>query len=411
METGLLEMSASERERAFVVRQVTGGLMQQKDAAARLGLSVRQVKRLVRAWRAEGAKGLVSRRRGRASPRRLEAGLSERIVGLLSGVYAGFGATLAAEKLCERDGITVSRETVRRLQIVHGLWRAKRRREKRVFSPRERRGRFGELVQIDGSPHDWFEGRGPRACLIVFIDDATNRLTALTFVPAESTEAYLKALKQHILSHGLPLAFYCDRHGIFRVNAKEAASGDGKTAFGRIAEALGIELIAAQTPQAKGRVERANQTLQDRLVKEMRLKAISSIAEAEAFLPEFIAWWNGRFAIPPREAAVAMRPWTGDAGALEDALAIREERVLSKALSFRARGQLYAIKSKGPGLALRGTKVTLLYRLDGTMKVLWRERALDYTAFGPSRAQAPAESAKSLGHRLDTHIAKLPAAA
>ena len=153
---------------------------------------------------------------------------------------------------------------------------------------RQRRPRFGELIQIDGSPHDWFEGRGPRCTLIVFIDDATGRLTALRFAPVESGQAYLAALRDHVLTHGRPLAFYSDRHGIFRVNAKDAASGDGKTEFGRVVERLKIGLIHALTPQAKGRVERANQTLQDRLIKEMRLCNISSMEEAQAFLPSFI---------------------------------------------------------------------------------------------------------------------------
>ena len=152
-----------------------------------------------------------------------------------------------------------------------------------MFALRQRRPRFGELVQIDGSPHDWFEGRGPRCTLIVFIDDATSRLTGLHFAPAETTRAYLVALKSHVLAHGCPLAFYSDRHGVFRVNAKDAVSGDGKTEFGRVAERLRIDLIHALTPQAKGRVERANQTLQDRLVREMRPRAISSIQAEQLF--------------------------------------------------------------------------------------------------------------------------------
>ena len=153
-----------------------------------------------------------------------------------------------------------------------------------------------------------FEGRGPRCTLIVFIDDATGRLTALRFAPVETTRAYLGALKDHVLAHGCPAAFYSDRHGIFRVNAKDAASGDGKTELGRVSERLRIELINALTPQAKGRVERANQTLQDRLVREMRLRGISSIEEAQAFTPAFIAAWNEKFAVPPRDSQDAHRP-------------------------------------------------------------------------------------------------------
>ena len=170
----------------------------------------------------------------------------------------------------------------------------------------ERRPRFGELIQIDASPHDWFEGRGPRCALIVFVDDATGRLTALRFVAAETTRGYLEALRAHVLAHGVPLAFYSDRHGIFRVNAKDAGSGDGKTEFGRVCERLGIEPIHALTPQAKGRVERANQTLQDRLVKEMRLRGICSMEAANGFAPAFVETHNKRFAVPPRDPASAL---------------------------------------------------------------------------------------------------------
>lgn len=218
-----------------------------------------------------------------------------------------FGATLAAEKLLERDGIKVSIEMVQRIQIELGLWRPKTRRARRVFQLRQRRPRFGELIQIDGSPHDWFEERGPRCTLIVFIDDATSRLTALRFAPVESGAAYLAALREHVLTHGRPFVFYSDRHGIFRVNAKDAASGDGKTEFGRVVERLKIGLIHALTPQAKGRVERANQTLQDRLIKEMCLCNISSMQEAQAFLPSFILAWNERFAVSPSDPAPAHR--------------------------------------------------------------------------------------------------------
>jgi hypothetical protein len=187
--------------------------------------------------------------------------------------------------LLELDGIKVSVEMVRRIQIDLGLWRPKTRKARRVFQLRQRRPRFGELIQIDGSPHDWFEGRGPRCTLIVFIDDATGWPTALRFAPVESGTAYLAALREPVQTHGRPLAFYSDRHSVFRVNAKDAACGDGKTEFGRVVERLDIGLINALTPQAKGRVERANQTLQDRLIKEMRLRNISSMQAAQAFLP------------------------------------------------------------------------------------------------------------------------------
>ena len=307
---GVLGMSSAERERLCVIRQVLGKGLRQREAAEQLGICVRQVKRLVRAWRVEGDAGLVSRQRGKLSNRRLDGDVRGRIEAALTDKYPDFGATLAAEKLAELEAIEVSIETVRQIQIGLGLWRPKTRRARRAFQSRHRRPRFGELVQIDGSPHDWLEGRGARCTLIVFIDDATNRLTGLRFAPVESGQAYLTTLRDQILGHGRPLAFYSDRHGIFRVNAKDAMSGDGKTEFGRVVERLGITLINALTPQAKGRVERANQTLQDRLIKEMRLGNISSIEAAHGFLPDFIHKWNERFAVPPRDEVSAHRPWT-----------------------------------------------------------------------------------------------------
>jgi transposase len=201
MADGVLLMSGSERERAFLVRQSVEGRLGQLEASERLGISVRQFKRLVRAWRCDGDAGLVSRQRGRPSHRRMSEALRRRIGDLLRDRYADFGATLAAEKLLERDGIKVSAETVRRVQIGLGLWRPKTRRARRVFQLRERRPRFGELIQIDGSPHDWFEGRAPRCTLIVFIDDATSRLTALRFAPVESGKAYLETLRDQVLTH------------------------------------------------------------------------------------------------------------------------------------------------------------------------------------------------------------------
>ena len=405
MAEGMVWMSKAERERAFVVRRCVEGGLSQREASERLGIGVRQIKRLVRNWRRDGEAGLVSRQRGRPSHRRLSEALRGRIGVLLAESYADFGATLAAEKLWERDGIKVSAEMVRRLQIERGLWRPKRRRAKRVFQLRDRRPRFGELIQIDGSPHDWFEGRAPRCTLIVFIDDATGRLTALRFAPVESCKAYLETLRDHVLTHGTPLAFYSDRHGIFRVNAKDAEGGDGKTEFGRVVERLEIGLINALTPQAKGRVERANQTLQDRLVKEMRLRGIGSMAEGQVFLAEFMHLWNERFAVEPRDPRPAHRPWTKTEDELALVLASREERTLSKALTFSYGGTKYCVNTHGPGTAMRGGKV-LVHRLtDGRLHVTYKDRVLRLTAYATCPVPDPAADEKTLDARVEAIIA------
>ena len=401
----VLLMSGSERERAFLVRQAVEGLVSQREASERLGISVRQFKRLLRAWRSDGDAGLVSRQRGRPSHRRMSEALRTRIGDLLKEKYADFGATLASEKLLELDGIKVSVEMVRRIQIGLRLWRPKTRRARRVFQLRERRPRFGELIQIDGSPHDWFEGRAPRCTLIVFIDDATSRLTALRFAPVESGKAYLDTLRDQVLTHGRPLAFYSDRHGIFRVNAKDAESGDGKTEFGRIVERLDIALINALTPQAKGRVERANQTLQDRLIKEMRLRNISSMEAAQAFLPSFMLKWNEKFAVEPSDKVPAHRPWTKTNEELDLLLARREDRVLSKALTFSYGGTKYCVKTAGPGTAMRGAKVLVHHFTDGRLHVTYKERVLALTAYGTYPVPDAAVDEKTLDTRVDAIVA------
>jgi uncharacterized small protein (DUF1192 family) len=235
----------------------------------------------------------------------------------------------------------------------------------------------------------------------VFIDDATGRLTDLRFAPAETTRAYLEALRAHVLAHGVPLAFYSDRHGIFRINAKDVASGDGLTEFGRVVQRLGIEQICATTPQAKGRVERANQTLQDRLAKDLRLAGVTDMAASQAFLQAFIERHNAQFAVPPRAPENAHRPWVKSARALDEALAQQDRRVLSKALTFRSGGAMHCIKTTGPGIALRGARVTTRHFLDGTMDVVYKDRILAYTTVKRLPGAAAIEDDKTIDARLD----------
>jgi transposase len=228
--------------RLKVIEAVTDKRLTQTAAGGQLGITERQVKRLVAAYRAEGAAGLVSRRIGQPSNRRLQEALREAIRALLVERYPDFGPTLAQEQLHELHQIEVSIETVRQLQVELGLWQPKRRQGGRAFQRRERRGRFGELIQIDGSPHDGFEGRGPRCTLIVFIDDATGRLLPLWFAPSETTAVYLRVLRRHLEQYGRPVARYSDRHSLFRINPVEPANGATTTPFGRALEGLEIEV-------------------------------------------------------------------------------------------------------------------------------------------------------------------------
>jgi len=234
-----------------------------------LGRSERQVWRLLKAFRVAGVSGLTSKRRGRPSNRKTAAAVRAAALWIVRHNYADFGPTLAAEKLAGEHGFSFSSETLRKWMIADGLWLDRQQRQQRIHQPRSRRDCVGELVQVDGSEHRWFEDRGPQCTLLVFVDDATSRLMHLQFVESESTFAYFDAARAYLEAWGKPIAFYSDKHGVFRVNHPGALGGDGMTQFSRALHALNIDIICANSSPAKGRVERANRTLQDRLVKEL----------------------------------------------------------------------------------------------------------------------------------------------
>ena len=249
-------------------------------------------------YRDGGASSIANQRRGCPSNNRLSDAVRDHAIDLVRDVYPDFGPTLASEKLAERHDLKISRETLRTWMRQAGIWVAWAER-KRIQQPRYRREHVGELIQIDGSEHRWFEDRAAPCTLLVFVDDATSRLMELRFVASESTFSYFEALKTYLGRHGKSVAFYSDKHSIFRVSNENAVSGNGMTQFGRALSELNIDILCAITSQAKGRVERAHHTLQDRLVKELRLAGISTIEAANAFLPGFIAHYNDRFAKPP----------------------------------------------------------------------------------------------------------------
>ena len=401
MET--LKMSAKERHRLDALNRVKRREISVVEAAELMAVSLRQARRLWKRFKSGSDRGLIHKLRGRTSNHRFSEELRDKIVRWHQERYQDFGPTLACEKLAE-EGLVLSPDTLTAILKERHLWKPMRRRKKHRRR-RERRKNFGAMIQIDGSHHDWFEGRAPRCTLIVFIDDATGQLTALRFAPVESGAAYLAALRDHVLTHGRPQAFYSDRHGIFRVNAKDAANGDGKTEFGRVVDRLEIGLINALTPQAKGRVERANQTLQDRLIKEMRLRNISSMQAGQAFLPSFMVAWNGRFAVPPSDPVPAHRPWTQTEDALDLLLARHEERVLSKALTFSYGGTKYCVNTGGAGTALRGAKVMVHHFADDRLRVMYKDRILALTAYGSYPVPDAPASEKTLDARVDAIIA------
>jgi hypothetical protein len=349
-----------------------------------LGLERRQVFRLLKAYRAEGATGLISKRRGCPSNRRKPEALRRAVLAMIREWYWDFGPTLVAEKLSEVHGITLGRETLRLWLIEAGLWLDRKQRQKRVHQPRARRDCVGELVQVDGCEHWWFEDRGPQCTLLVFIDDATGRLMHLQFVESESTFAYFHAARAYLEAWGKPIAFYSDKHGVFRVNHPGALGGDGMTQFGRALHALNIDIICANSSQAKGRVERAHKTLQDRLVKELRLARVCTLAEGNALLPAFMADYNARFAKPPANKKDLHRPLrAGDD--LEDAFAWKEERRLSQALTLQYDKVVFIVEPSEPAMAAIGRYVTVFDYPDGRLSIRHDGVELAYRTFDKVR--------------------------
>ena len=393
-------MSQKEVKRAQVLDLLKEDKISQQEAARRMGISTRQARRLSKHYLAAGLSGLASKKRGRASNHRLDETIRATAIELIGAHYRDFGPTLANEKLAELHGIRLSVESARQLMMRAGYWKPRRGGTVCAHPMRERRARFGELIQIDGSPHDWFEGRGEYCTLLVFIDDATGRLTQLRFAPTETTLGYMHALHDHILAHGAPVALYSDKHSIFRINAKDA-DPEAETQFSRAARELGIECIHAHSPQAKGRVERANQTLQDRLVKEMRLACISDMDSANAWLPGFVRDFNKRFAVAPKDAADAHLAYPGTRATLLRTLSVQVTKTLSKNLSCQHENQLLQVSGTGTGLGLRGAKVTVHGHFDGSQELLWKKRNLTYSVMAKPQRHPLVADGKSVNAHVD----------
>jgi hypothetical protein len=325
-------MSRKELNRLEILGRVLERRLTQVESRLQLGLSVRQVGRLCRKLRAEGPAGLVSKKRGLASNRVLPSALRERSLDLIRSRYHDFGPTLAAEKLREHHDVVVSVETLRKWMIDAEIWVTRRRRAGRVHQPRHRRSCVGELIQIDGCDHEWFEERAARCTLLVYVDDATSRLMEIRFVASESTFDYFASTESYLRRHGKPVAFYSDQTSIFRITGSARNTG-GLTQFSRALSELNIDIVCANTPQAKGRVERAHLTLQDRLVKELRLREISTWEAANAHAPEFIEDYNKRFAKEPLSEHDAHRPVRDDEN-LALIFTWREDRKVSQNLTL-----------------------------------------------------------------------------
>ena len=379
-------MTIKEANRLSIMKQVDKKILSLRKASEELGLSVRHTKRIRRRYLDEGEEGLISKHKGKISPNRIPDEIKEKVLKFLQKEeYAGFAPTFANEKLKERSEHDFSNETLRKWMSQAGLWKCRRRKEKKLYQRRMRRPQFGELLQGDGSRHAWFENRGEVCTIIVLIDDATSKITSARFVPVESTEAYQQTLEDHLVKYGRPRALYVDKHAIFRTSRGGEVAKD--THFGRVLKDLDIELICAHSPQAKGRVERANATLQDRLIKEMRLEKINNIEEANQFLPKFLECYNAKFGKKSLDPLDAHRPMRKQDN-LERIFARRATRKVSKDLSFQYEGELYQIQANTPN-RFRSTYVNIFDRPGKPIIIESQGREYSYSLWKKSFVEKP----------------------
>jgi transposase len=406
MQEGQLLMTQADRDRLVALKKVKKNLITQREAAAELELSIRQVQRLLCGLKQRGDKAVVHGLRGKPSKRRIEERIEHEAVKILSApVYEGFGPTLAAEYLSKKHGIEACKETVRKWMIRGKLWRAKKERVKQVHIWRPRRSRFGELVQWDTSEHDWLEGRGERLFLIAMIDDATSRLFA-RFVRHDSTEENMKLLWSYVEKFGRPVSFYTDKASLFHTAEKHKRDEPGvekdavempPTQIGRALRELGITWVPAHSPQAKGRVERNFQTAQDRLVKGMRVAGVKTIEQANEYLSnEYLAWWERELTVEAANPDDAHRPLEKSHN-LAASLSHVEPRQVRPDYTLRWDGKLYQIQRQAVVSGLRGANVRVEQRLDGSMAVRHGERYLPVEECPEPekpKAASPAKTAK-----------------
>ncbi len=397
----VLQMSGRERRRAEVFARVQRDELTLRKAAELIKLGYRQTLRAFARYRELGDAGVVHRLRGKRSNRRSLPGLQKRVLTLYAKKYSDFGPTLAAEYLGQEDGLTVSVTTFRRWLIQAGMWKARSTRP-RHRKWRERKPHFGEMVQVDGSLHDWFEGRRGTASLIVMIDDATNRMYA-RFFEEETTEAVMTTFWRYVKRYGLPRSLYVDHDSIYVVN-RDATTDENLretgplTQFSRALRDLDVELILAHSPQAKGRVERRHGVLQDRLVKALRRNKLSTLETANDFLDQtFLETFNERFQVPAAKPADLHRRLPRGVR-LEHVLSLQEERTVRNDWTINWRNRCFQLTEANQRLALAGQRILVCEHLDGTIHFWFRKRELDWHELPerpPSRKAKPKPASKS----------------
>lgn len=392
-------MSRKERERITIMIGIQEDKVSLVAAAGLLGLSYRQTQRVWQRYQSEGDAGLIHRLRGRPGPRRKPANLRARVLARYRQRYPDFGPTLAAEYLAGQDGLTVDHETLRRWLLAEGMHRVRRRRQQHR-QWRERKPCLGQLVQLDGSHHDWFEGRREPCVLMVMVDDATNRVRA-RFFEEETTQASYDTFEKWTHRYGLPRGLYVDRDSIYRCEsapsvADQLAGKEPQTQFGRAMEQLGVEIILARSPQAKGRVERMNGVLQDRLVKALRLEKINELAEANGYLDKtYLPAFDRQFAKEPAQASDVHRPVPPN---LDEILSWEEERVVQRDWTVACGGRCYQLDRAHEPLSLVGRKVIVRRLRDGREQLVYRGQKLQWRLL-PERPQRVVPAPRRVGRQ------------
>lgn len=396
-----ITMSPKEANRIRILEKLKRKEIDQKTTALSLGLSTRQVRRIFKKYQQYGASGLIHQGRGKVSNRQVNQSEIDRAINLVKKYYPDFGPTLALEKLKTHHRVKFEVDTLRKAMIKSGDWKAKAQKKIVIHQSRPRRACEGELVQVDGSPFLWLEDRGKTeegeilgmCSLLVGIDDATGKLKRLWLAPSESIESYFDFLEGYLKTEGKPLTFYVDKHSVFRKSSKQgegtAQDSYGPTQFARALTELGIQLIFAHSPQAKGRVERSNQTLQDRLVKELRLKNITTIKQANNYFPEFIKEFNQKFGVKPANPHnLHQKLSQTEIDKLKDILLVKETRVIDKNLVVHYQNIEYQIQTNRPSYSLRKAKCEVWRDRDDQVKLVYKGKSLDYRIF---KVQAKAE--------------------
>lgn len=372
---GMIMVRQGELKRLHVIKKVLEKVIKQVEGAKILRLSSRQIGRIVKRIKVEGDKGILHRSRGKPSNRRISSKIRDRVIKVYRAKYQDFGPTLATEKLLEREGIGVNDETLRRWLIETGDWK-KIRKHRGHRCWRERRPHDGEMVQMDGSHHDWFEGRGPWCVLMGYTDDATGKVFG-RFYEYEGTIPAMDSFKRYLMKRGIPLSVYVDKHTTYKSPGKpsieEELAGTGPLSeFERALGELGVEVIHAHSPQAKGRIERCFGTLQDRLVKEMRLRRIRTLAEGNQFLEEYLPVHNEKFSVCPKEPEDVHRPLAKGLD-LDAIFCIKTERTLRNDWTVTYNTKLYQIEDK-----IRALKVAVQDRMDGSIVMTHKGRPLRF---------------------------------